>query len=145
MTDVDTALTVVRLLDAPREIVWRSWTAPDYLRRWWWPARMGTTYEVDLREGGTYRFYTLDLPDMGTLAVHGTYLTVRPPDLLEYTWCWEGADEPESRVTVEFLDRGGRTELRLRHEDLLHPEERENYAAGWRDCLDRLEAYCRTG
>ncbi|HEX6507058.1 MAG TPA: SRPBCC domain-containing protein [Chloroflexota bacterium] len=139
MTDVDTVLTITRTVDAPAEVVWRLWTSPEDLASWWWPARFGTTYEVDLREGGSYRFYTRDLPDMGVLAVSGRYLLVRPPDLLMYTWRWEGGDEPESRVTVELVKRGGRTDLRIRHEGLTGVEERDNHIIGWNDCLDRLE------
>jgi uncharacterized protein YndB with AHSA1/START domain len=78
MTDGDTTLTVVRSIDAPRDGVWRAWTSPDELARWWWPERFHTTYEVDLQPGGAYRFRTIDVPGMGVLAVTGQFETVQP-------------------------------------------------------------------
>jgi len=141
MTDVDTALTVVRAIAAPREAVWHAWTDPEELARWWWPERFHTTYEVDLHPGGTYRFRTIDVPGMGVLDLIGHFETVQPPELLIYTWHWEGDDELDSRVTVEFLDHAGHTELQIRHEGLPTLEERANHVTGWNDCLDRLEEY----
>lgn len=145
IADAVSALTVVRSIDTPRERVWRAWTSPEELARWWWPERFNTTYEVDLQEGGAYHFYTVDVPGMGVLALAGRFVTVKPLEGLVYTWRWEGGDDFESRVTVEFLDLGGRTELHIRHEGLPTAEERENHITGWNDCLDRLETFTRTG
>jgi len=113
------ALTLDRLIAAPRAEVFRAWTEPELLARWWWPARFRTTYEVDLRLGGRWRFRTADLPDLGVLAVGGVFLEVRVPERLVYTWVWEGAGEGETLVTVE-----GRA--------------CDEHAQGWNDCLDRL-------
>ncbi len=145
MTNVDIALTIVRSVDAPREIVWSAWTGPEELAGWWWPERFHTTYQVDLREGGAYRFRTIDVAGMGVLAVTGQFETFEPPEFLVYTWRWEGSDDLESRVTVEFRDLAGRTELHIRHEGLPTAEERVNHAKGWNDCLDRLEGYSHSG
>lgn len=145
MTDGDSTLTIVRFLDGSREAVWDAWTNPEELAHWWWPEHFGTTYEVDLRVGGAYRFRTTDYPGMGIIAVTGQFERIQPPELLVYTWRWEGGDDPESRVTVEFLERAGRTELRLHHAGLSTPEERGNHDKGWNDCLDRLEASCSHG
>ncbi|HEY8685375.1 MAG TPA: SRPBCC domain-containing protein [Chloroflexota bacterium] len=141
MTDADTDLTVVRSFDAPREAVWSAWTSPEQLTRWWWPERFQTTYEVDLRVGGAYRFRTIEVPGIGVLNLTGRFETVQPSELLVYTWHWDSGDERESRVTVEFLDREKHTELRVHHVGFSTPEERDNHVTGWNDCLDRLEAF----
>lgn len=138
MIEAESTLRIDRVFAVPRERVWSAWTEPERLARWWWPERFGTTYEIDLREGGTYRFYTRDLPPMGVLAVTGRFLEIRPPERLAYTWHWEN-EERETRVTVDLRDLDGRTALRIVHEGLTDAGERDNHATGWSDCLDRLE------
>ncbi len=133
-----TALTLGRLIAAPRAEVFRAWTEPELLARWWWPTRFRTTYEVDLRPGGRWRFRTVDLPDLGVLAVGGVFIEVRVPDRLVYTWVWEGAGEGETLVTVEFRDRGTQTEVAVRHEHFADGHARDEHTQGWNDCLDRL-------
>jgi|SRR5579875_3763893 len=137
MTD-SSAVTIVRLVHAPREAVWDAWTDPDQLARWWWPERYQTTYQIDLRVGGGYRFESAELPDLGTLAISGKYLEIARPEHLVYTWEWDGEAQPPSRVTVDFVDRGAGTELRITHEGLANAEERGNHLRGWAGCLERL-------
>jgi len=131
-------LRLTRVFAAPREAAFRAWTEPDALAQWWWLARFGTVYDVDLRVGGHYRFKTVDVPGMGVLEVGGVFLEVRAPERLIYTWRWAG-DETETRVTVEFRDQDDRTEVVLTHEGFAGAAERDNHAVGWTDCLDRLD------
>ncbi len=134
-----TALTLGRLIAAPRSDVFRAWTEPELLARWWWPARFRTTYEVDLRPGGRWRFRTDDLPDLGVLTVGGAFLEVRASERLVYTWVWEeGAAEGETLVTVEFRDRGDQTEVHVTHERFADGRARDEHVQGWADCLERL-------
>lgn len=134
-----TTLTLSRLVTAPRTEVFRAWTEPELLARWWWPARFRTTYEVDLRPGGRWRFRTVALPDLGVLAVGGAFLEIHAPTRLVYTWVWEeGAEEDETRVTVEFRERGTQTEVLVRHERFADGSVRDGHAQGWADCLERL-------
>jgi uncharacterized protein YndB with AHSA1/START domain len=134
---IDESLQIARLVNAPRLRVWAAWTEPAELARWWWPARFQTTYEVDLREGGVYRFQSADLPDIGVLGVTGRFLLVRPPEELRYTWRWLH-EERESEVRAVFADRGAQTEIVITHLGLAGAEERANHATGWNDCIDRL-------
>lgn len=140
MTEEEDIITVTREFDARRDEVWEAWTDPGVLSRWWWPPRFQTTYRVDLRLGGEYRFRSADIPGMGVLSVSGTYLEIYPPQQLVYTWEWDGQDLPPNRVTVDFLDHGGHTAVRITQQGLETVEERENHVIGWRDCLDRLDA-----
>ena len=139
-----TTLTLGRLVAAPRGAVFRAWTDPEALARWWWPPRFRTTYEVDLRPGGRWRFRTVDLPDLGVLAVGGAFIEIQAPDRLIYTWAWEGAEEDETLVTVEFRDRGAQTEVLVRHERFADGSMRDEHAQGWADCLERLTGIMRT-
>jgi uncharacterized protein YndB with AHSA1/START domain len=73
--------------------------------------------------------------------VTGAYREVLPPERLVFTWKWENAPEEESLVTLELYDRGGKTDLALRHELLASAETREEHKKGWAGCLDHLEKF----
>jgi uncharacterized protein YndB with AHSA1/START domain len=137
-----TTLKITRAFRAPRERVFRAWTTPQALTKWWGPPGYECpSAEVDLRPGGKYRLAMRKLPDGDVFYLSGVYREVRAPQRLIYTWSWEGQPEMgETLVTVEFLDRAGSTEVVLTHE--LFPTEkiRDDHNNGWSGCLDRLAA-----
>jgi uncharacterized protein YndB with AHSA1/START domain len=76
----------------------------------------------------------------------GTYREVEPPARLVYTWRWEtgpAADGSESLVTVEFHDRGERTELVLTHSEFPASHGPAPYQMGWEGGLVKFEALLR--
>lgn len=129
-------LRLVRTFAAPRAAVFRAWTDPELLVRWWGP---GAWAEVDLRPGGRYRL-GMRWPNGMTMCATGTFRDVAPGERLVYTFGWEGEDSSETLVTVEFKDAGAGTELHLIHEGFTAAEVRDNHGQGWSDCIDRLEA-----
>jgi uncharacterized protein YndB with AHSA1/START domain len=136
----ETRLSVARTVAAPRETVFRAWTDPKELMRWWagGPGMSPALAEVDLRVGGRYRL-GMRAPDGATEYVcTGVYREVQPPSRLVYTWTWEGQAGPETLVTVEFHDRGGATEIVLTHEGFADAASRDQHTAGWNGCLDSL-------
>jgi uncharacterized protein YndB with AHSA1/START domain len=138
----DDVVEVVRTIDAPREDVFRAWTDPEQLRRWWGPGEFACPEaEVDLRPGGAYRLVMQ--PAAGDpFVVGGVYREVEPPERLVYTWRWEtgpAADGSESLVTVEFLDRGASTELVLTHTEFPAAHGSAPYRMGWEGGLDKFE------
>ncbi len=137
-----TALQIERNFKAPREKVFRAWTNAGALRMWFAVAEGFTTpiAEVDLRIGGRYRL-GMKPPDNGPiLIVGGVYRMIRPPEKLVFTWSWEaaGSDEPETLVTVEFIDLGDETQVVLTHEQFVTTEARDQHGDGWQGCLNRL-------
>ncbi len=97
MTDQSDHVEIVRTIEAPREQVFRAWTDPDELRRWWGPGEFRCPEaQVDLRPGGSYRLVMQ--PTAGDpFVLGGTYREVEPPARLVYTWRWEtgpAADGP---------------------------------------------------
>ncbi|HEV3311940.1 MAG TPA: SRPBCC domain-containing protein [Chloroflexota bacterium] len=135
-----TSLGITRTIDAPREEIWNAWTDPAILARWWWPERFETTYAVDLRTGGGYRFVTTDVRHIGTLDLSGTFSVVEPPSHLSYSWSWASDGGQESHVTVDFAESfDGGTEIRVKHHGLKDAASRNNHVTGWNDCVDRLE------
>ncbi len=136
----ETVLVLTRTFTAPREEVFRAWTDPEALKKWWAAGPGFTTpiAEVDLRVGGRYRL-GMKAPDQELpYVVGGTYRAIHRPARLVYTWVWEGTDGPETLVTVEFRDRGSVTEVVLTHEPFADAADRDRHSAGWNGCLDRL-------
>jgi uncharacterized protein YndB with AHSA1/START domain len=71
----------------------------------------------------------------------GTFHEISAPSRLVYTWHFKGGpppDMPETRVTVEFLEKESATEIRIKHEKLPTSEMREQHRIGWEGCLDKL-------
>ncbi len=133
-------LRLTRTFTAPLDRVFRAWTDPAQLKRWWGPPGNETTSaEIDLRAGGTYRFGMRRLPAGEVTYLTGTFQEVSPLERLVFTWRWESRpEEGESLVTIEFNDRGRNTEVVVTHERLSTIAARDKHDAGWRGSLDRL-------
>jgi len=95
---------------------------------------------LDLRPGGNYRFTVGDGKNVWT--IHGSYLEVRPPERVQFTWLWENdpihGDAGDSVVTVDFEVRGAGTQVLLTHEGLPSERSRKEHDQGWAGCLDAL-------
>jgi len=136
-----------RRFTAPRQNVFRAWTDPEVLKRWWCPDGWAPAeIEVDLRVGGAYR---IGMRRIGMrrgeggppVYVYGSFLEVQTPEKLVYTWHWENAFEhmPKTRVTVEFVESGGATEVVLIHEHLPEIGVCLRHRSGWMAAWERLE------
>lgn len=137
----DTTLQISRTVAAPRQQVFEAWTEPEKLSQWLCrvTARHSTRLlEMDLRVGGRYRLEVTN-PDGTRVLLSGTYLEIKSPERLVFTWQWDGdPDFGETLVTVEFHALGSSTELVLTHERFLNRERRDRHAAGWNGCIDTL-------
>ena len=143
------SLRVTRSFRASRQRVFRAWTEPELMMRWFVEGDGNMSIcEIDLREGGRYRLEG----DMNgkRWRIWGEYLEVRPPERLVYTWTWKhdfgiGTPEGDTTVTIEFHDRGGETELVLTHERFASAAARDEHAQGWTGCLNRFERLLAQG
>jgi uncharacterized protein YndB with AHSA1/START domain len=139
----DDAVEITRIIDAPREEVFSAWTDPAKLREWWGPGEFTCPEaDVDLRPGGTYRL-VMQPTGGDPFVLGGSYREVEVPSRLVYTWRWEtgpAADGSESLVSVEFRDRGERTELVLTHTEFPASHGEAPYRMGWEGGLDKLAA-----
>jgi uncharacterized protein YndB with AHSA1/START domain len=135
-------LRMSRVFDAPREEVFRAWTDPVELARWWGPGEFTCPQaDVDLRPGGAYRL-VMQPAEGEAMVLGGTYRDVQPPERLVYTWKWESGwpDPTELVVTVEFRDLGERTEVLLEQEGFANDDGRAANTWGWESGLDKLAA-----
>jgi uncharacterized protein YndB with AHSA1/START domain len=144
----DTQILIVREFDAPKHLVYRAYTEPDLIKRWW-SGRRGevTSAEVDLRVGGTWR-YVMVANDGSEVAFHGRFREVLHDERLVTTEIFEGAPvEDEERDgaldTVKFEEAGGRTTLTTLMElpsrevrDMILETGMED---GMQEAFDRLE------
>jgi uncharacterized protein YndB with AHSA1/START domain len=132
----DTTLILRRTFTASRERVFRAWITPKALESWLRPRGMSMTVRsLDARVGGSFCF---DLEDGSSLI--GTYLQIVPPEKLVYTWSGGAAQDWETVVTLDFLDRGAVTEVILTHEGLREPERRARATSGWPSLFDALDS-----
>ncbi len=147
----DATLILRRLLNAPQELAFRAWTAPEHIQQWMRPepGMEVPTASMDLRVGGRFRIQ-MKKPDGEYFTAAGEFKEVRPPERLVYTWDWEKegcgtkfgeVEGKPSLVTVEFLNRGERTELVLMHSRFATAESRDNHARGWGKILESFAGF----
>ena len=106
----DRELRLTRLIDAPREAVWKAWTDPELLKRWFGPRGWSLVVcEVDFKVGGGFRF-VLRGPDGKDMGMRGVYREIVPPERSIHMESFD--DYPgESQVTAVFVERGGKTTM----------------------------------
>lgn len=105
-TPSEVELVITRSFAAPRVLVFKAWTEPHHVVRWWGPDGFKTTRcEIDLRPGGDYRIEMLG-PDGKIYPTTGTYLEVVPPERLvsEELFGCLGQPDTRSQVTVTFTE-----------------------------------------
>lgn len=134
-----TTLILKRIIAAPRDKVFDAWTSPAIIRLWFFPegGYSSAIAEVDLRIGGKYRI-GIRHPDNKLHVATGVYREISKPERLVFTWSWEH-DPIDTLVTLTFTEKGGMTEMVLKHEALPTPAERDSHEKGWIGCIAQLE------
>jgi uncharacterized protein YndB with AHSA1/START domain len=141
----DTEILIAREFDAPRHLVWKAWTTPELVRRWWHANRGEmSSCEIDLRVGGAWRYVMV--ADGVEVGFHGEYREIVPNERLVSTEVYEGIPDAEEHAALDTMtleEIGGRTMLRIL---VQHPtqEGRDAHIGsgmedGLQDALDLLE------
>ena len=145
-------LKLTRLIDAPREDVFRCWTDPDLIPLWFCPPPWGVSKaETDLRAGGS-SLIVMRGPEGQEMPNRGVYLEVVPNEKLvftdAYTSAWEPSGKPFMTVILIFEDASGKTRYtaRVRHwtEEDMKQHEAMGLEQGWGIATDQLEALAKT-
>jgi uncharacterized protein YndB with AHSA1/START domain len=148
----DRELVLTRLIDAPTDKVYRAWTEPTLLQRWFAPAPWTTPHaELDVRPGGASKV-VMRSPDGDDMPCPGVYLEVVPNRRLvftdAYTSAWQPSAKPFMTVILTFEDEGGKTRYtaRVRHWTVADREthEKMGFHQGWGQCADQLAALVAT-
>ena len=109
-TPSDREVTMTRVFDAPRQMVYDAFSKPELLKRWFGPRGWSLAVcEVDLRIGGSFRF-VLRGPGGREMGMRGVYRELAPPDRSVHMESFD--DYPgESQVTTVFTERDGKTTM----------------------------------
>jgi uncharacterized protein YndB with AHSA1/START domain len=139
----DEQILITREFDAPKHLVWRAWTTPELVKRWWHANRGAvTSAEIDLRVGGSWRYVSVT-DDGFEVGFHGEYHEVVPNERLVYTEVYEGFPEGEAVNTLTLTEAAGRTTLTVlvQHSSKRHCEAQieSGMEGGMQTAMDLLE------
>ena len=140
----DLELTITRIFDAPRELVFKAWTEHDRLMQWLCPKNFTVLFaEMDLRPGGAWRS-GMRSPEGEEYVARGVYREIVEPERLVFTHAWEdeqGKPGNETLVTVTLAERGEKTMMTFAQAGLLSVDSRDSHAEGWNEAFDNLSAH----
>lgn len=146
-------IVITRVFDAPCELVFKAWTDPERLMRWFAPKGCEMPFcRIDLRIGGVFH-YCMRMSEGRDIWGIGIFREIVEPERIVYTDAFADADgnqvppthyglsashPAQTTVTVTFAEHGGKTRLTLQHSIPDSTEEREGTKQGWMQMLDRL-------
>ena len=146
-------IVITRIFDAPRELVWKAWTEPERLMRWWGPkGYTAPACKMDFRVGGKYHF-CMRSPEGKNYWSTGVYREIVESERIVCTDSFadeHGNPVPASHygmpgdwpvellVTLTFEEHAGQTKMTLRHEGIPAGEMKEMAGTGWNESFDKL-------
>ena len=147
---------ITRVLDAPRDVVFKTWTDCNRLMSWWGPKGFTTPFcKTDPRPEGVFH-YCMRSSEGKDYCGKSVYREIVEPERIVFTDAFADAEgnqvspahygmsashPAETLVTVTFAEHEGRTKLTLRHSILESVEERGGTQQGWTEMFDQLAAY----
>ncbi|MGI8715710.1 MAG: SRPBCC family protein [Solirubrobacteraceae bacterium] len=144
----DTQILIAREFDAPAQLVYRAFTEPELVSRWW-SGRRGevTVCEIDLRVGGRWR-YVMIANGGFEVAFHGDYRELIPDERVVSTQVYEAFPDAEAIVTTTMVERDGRTTMTtlVQHSCQEHRDGHVNSGmeGGMQESFDKLEEVARS-
>jgi uncharacterized protein YndB with AHSA1/START domain len=137
------SLKLERSYPVSPEKLWRAWTDPEAIKRWWGPGNNDpvSLAQLDVRVGGSFRI-VFGGPEGRDHECAGVYREVVPNRKLVFTWTWPNSTpERESLVTINFRAVSSGTELDFTHEQFFDEAVRDGHKQGWSEALVKLERY----
>jgi uncharacterized protein YndB with AHSA1/START domain len=145
-------ITITRVFDAPRALVFKAWIDAAQLAQWWGPKGFtNPVCEIDARVGGAVRIH-MRAPDGSIYPMKGEIREIVPPERLAFTNI--AVDEAGNHIiegftTVTFVDEGGKTKLTLHTRGSAVVEKAVAYLqgmeTGWAMSIDKLQALLARG
>lgn len=142
---------VTRTFDAPRELVYKAWTDPEMIKKWWGPKNFTSpTAKIDLREGGKYLLAMRD-PSGKDFWNGGEFRVVTPDRLVWVDTFTDSQGNPvpastyglsvnypmETIITITFVETAGKTNLTISH-PMADGVNYDDETTGWNESLDKL-------
>jgi len=145
-------ITITRVFDAPRALVFKAWTDASELAQWWGPKGFtNPVCELDVRAGGAIRIH-MRSPDGSVYPMKGEFREIVPPERLVFTnIAVDVAGKPiiEGLTTVTFIERGGKTTMTLQTRGRAVVDYAVGYLQGmemgWSGSIDKLEILLARG
>ena len=143
-TDPKREVTITRIFDAPRALVFKAWTQPEHLSRWWGPHAFTVhVCEMDLRVGGGWHI-RMRSPQGVEDRQRGVFREIVEAERIVFTYAFEdenGIRGHETIVTVTFADAGGKTRITVHQAVFESVAMRDDHVRGWGEALDHLADY----
>ena len=144
----DDQILITREFDAPRHLVYRAWTTPEMVKRWWAGKRGEVTIaEIDLRVGGTWR-YVMTAHGEFEVGFHGVYRELVENERIVSSEVYEGAPGAEAVNTLTLSEHDGRTTMTIlvQHQNQANRDLHLNSGmeGGMNEALDKLEEVARS-
>ncbi|MEQ8665033.1 MAG: SRPBCC domain-containing protein [Rhodospirillales bacterium] len=138
----DRELTITRTFNAPRALLFRMWTQPEHVARWWGCVDcQSIEVRMDARPNGAFSAEMV-LTDGAVHLIYGVFTDVREPEHLALTWTWkrdDGTKGSDTVVTIDLADRDDKTEMTLHQAVFDDVDECSDHLEGWTASLDRLD------
>jgi uncharacterized protein YndB with AHSA1/START domain len=139
----DEQILITREFDAPKHLVYKAWTTPELVKRWWSGGHGEVTIaEIDLRVGGMWR-YVMIANEGFEVGFHGEYREIVPDERIVSTEVYEGMPEGEALNTLTLTEADGRTTMTIlvQHSCKDHRDAHINSGmeAGMQKSMDLLE------
>ena len=137
-------LTIERILNAPRALVWEAWTDPNHIANWWGPKHMKTDIKKhDFTEGGDWE-YSMVMPDGKEFRSFGTFTRIVAPELIEFSANFIPMTEGVT-IVVNLQEHEDKTQFIFK---VIHPteeyckqQEDMGFYNGWGSVFNNLEEY----
>jgi uncharacterized protein YndB with AHSA1/START domain len=143
-TESSREVVITRVFDAPRALVFKAWTNPEHLVRWWGPHGFTVLKcEMDSRVGGGW-YIRMRSAQGREDRQRGVFREIVAPERLVFTYAFEdevGKRGHETIVTVTFTDDAGKTRLTVHQAIFESDEMRNDHVRGWGETLERLTDY----
>ena len=148
--DKDIKLDVTKDFPVPIEKLYKAWTAPEELKKWWQP--MGNHLKdvtINLHEGGNFSYEFENRESDHSFRITGQYQLVEEQKRLVYTWNWEIPTESiansQFQLTIVFSKQGSGSHLQVTQQNFSNEEAVHPHREGWNKALEDLHQYLSKG
>lgn len=138
-TTVKETITIITIINAPIENVWKAWTNPDLIFNWFGSDPNGKVLKakLDVRPGGSFEITFTD-EDQTLHTCSGAYVDVQEYSKLTFTWTWKSEPGVESFVTLSLAAENNLTRMQFEHAQLGNASKHD-YLNGWQSTFLKLE------
>jgi uncharacterized protein YndB with AHSA1/START domain len=138
----DRTLVIERVFKAPPADIFKAWTDPAILVRWWGPESFKTSQpEMDVRPGGAWRTVMVG-PKGERHTASGIYREIAPPKRLVMSWAWQqddGSRGHETEIEVSLEAAGAGTKMKFVQRVFQNRNDRDGHLGGWSSSFNDLE------